>query len=345
MGRPQFYGMIVCLISIFPRFLHAQINYRLHDFGIDGSLTPRLLGERPSDAFFTKPFFGPYLQKRDFTLYFDSDDLKSAEREAGAPVLMEIENWDEAFSDIIFATVDEENNAANYLIRLSPYEKLKVLTDDLMSASHVFFISVKDFSLSFATLSNDGQRVLQTLRAESPLVKTNDYEFFPQPGSIANECRDFVVSLMRVEDRSGVYIDAWFERVVCPESPRCGGESIPPQKAFEINVYWPDSSTLHHAARGQGYNCSNEYCEQLLTCLPECQMYTYATHSVVSGTELNWRHVRYETTGLYQAISFDNVLYANQCGVAVCGRPPYTGDCANDPTVAWKVYHPGWLCF
>jgi len=199
--------------------------------------------------------------------------------------------------------------------------------------------------LSIVAETEHGATEFQSIRAEAPLEKNPDYEVFPTPQLVANECRDYVMSTMRIEDRWGAYVDAWFERVKCPNLPNCPG-SIPPEKLFEINVYWPDSATLHHAGRGQSINCSSINCEHLMNCLPECQMYAYATISTASGTELNWRHVGFQTLpSFYHLISFDNVLYANQCGKAECGAPPHAGDCADDPTIKWKVYHPGWLCY
>ena len=305
----------------------TEIDY----FGENGAGVPYFLGSLPSQEFFHTPPFEAFVYHVDYTGYLDLKTIVGSDLIVSSLFIVLGNSGDSLNSVMVSAEFSGEFR--NFLIRLNPKESMIVKATSLISASSLRFISINAFRAY--VYSNDNHRLGVNIKILPP--------FGGSSGDAVGICYERT-DIMRIENWLGETEDAWFKRFKSGVTNCSFG---PDSSAFEIDIYWPNAQTRHHAGNGAHPHCNAETCQTHNTCIPKCQMFGYSTTNVTgTGNILLWRNINYTTPIPNKDRSFDSVLYEGVCGKAFC-RTIFPGGtlCLDDsgnvnPNIFWYVYHP-----
>ena len=225
------------------------------------------------------------------------------------------------------------------MIQVHPNEEVVIEMGEAAKAKDLYFVSINDFE-AFVQVSDSLEASM------TQIVETNPPDFVARERvsigeDTVNLCMD-TTTVMRVENWAGEKVDAWFGRFEGTDAYSCTFGPPVNHDAFELNVFWPNATTLHHCPNGGFANCNGSpSCQNGCTtcvCVPECQMWGFSTTNIAapanetpSGNVLLWRNSNYLDPGFATETSFDNVLFGNDCGIAFCRKQNPGGTHCTDP--------------
>ncbi len=335
-------GVLVLICSSVIGFSQMSV---LEDYEYGGPSVPTFLGKRPSRMFFEESLKPAVESRADYSMELDLSALKlniSSFTVGSYDLYITLINESKASNSIALSGELSGGRHKNYLVNVKPGMTLVLNANELLQYDMFFALAINDFSILIDINSFGRSFLVEENLADSPLPLI-------EPQYFTNYCSDILSKKLSVEHISGPFEDAWFNRSWRSNFAICSPNHTHDSQ-YEISVYWPNSSTLHHASNQAIWRCNQDGCEDSDDCIPNCQMYGYSTTSVTDGTGLLWRNVNFDALDPQGIIkerekSFDEVLFNQACGIAFCRPINPGGKCLDEPSDwVWYVHEPGMSC-